>query len=79
MIDGLDCSCEFRWRPVFAEDVDKERVVGRVIRFDQVHEADIRGKVVIVSRVEQGFQREEPVSTAYLRCPTKLESRAMFV
>ncbi len=55
VIDGLDCSCEFGRRPVFAEDVDEERVVGRVIRFDQVHEANIQGKVVIVSSVEQGF------------------------
>jgi hypothetical protein len=30
-------------------------MVGRVIRFDQVNKADIRGKVVIVSSVEQGF------------------------
>ena len=64
---------------VFAEDIDEERMVGRVIRFDQVNNADIRGKVVIVSSIEQGFLREEPVSTAYLRCPTKLESCAMFV
>jgi hypothetical protein len=54
-------------------------MVGRVIRFDQVNEADIQGKAVIVSSIEQGFYREEPVSSAYLRCPTKLESCAMFV
>jgi hypothetical protein len=30
-------------------------MVGRVIRFDQVNEADIQGKAVIVSSVEQGF------------------------
>ena len=54
-IDGFDCSCEFGWRPLFAEDVGEERMVGHVIHFDQVNEADIRGKVVIVSSVEQGF------------------------
>ena len=54
-IDGLDCSCEFGRRPVFTEDVDEERMVGRVIRFDQVNEADIQGKAVIVSSIEQGF------------------------
>ena len=53
-IDGLDCSCEFGRCLVFAEDVNEERMVGRVIHFDQVNKADIRGKVV-VSSVEQGF------------------------
>ncbi len=54
-MNGLDCSCEFGRRPIFLEDVDEERVVGRVIRFDQVNKANIQGKVVIVSSVEQGF------------------------
>ena len=54
-IDVLDCSCEFGRRPVFAEDVDEERMVDRVICFDQVNKANIRGKVVIVSSVEQGI------------------------
>ncbi len=54
-IDGLDCSCEFGRRPVFAEDVDEERMVGCVIRFDQVNKANIQGKVVIVSGIEQVF------------------------
>ena len=40
---------------MFAEDVDEERMVGSIIRFDQVNEADIQGKVVIVSSVEEGF------------------------
>ena len=40
---------------MFAKNINEERMVGRVVCFDQVNKAYIRGKVVIVSGIEQGF------------------------
>ena len=61
------------------KDAQQEVVIGRVVGFDEINEADIRGKVVIPSRIEECLNGEKSISTAKFRCATELESGAMFV
>ncbi len=35
-------------------------MIGHVISFDEINEADIRGEVMIAPRIEECFQGEEP-------------------
>ena len=63
--------------PVFLKETEEEFVVGHVIGFHQVHKSNVGPKVVIVLRVEEGFQGEKSILAAYFRCPTKLKLCAM--
>ena len=54
-------------------------MIGRVIGFDEINEADIRGKVMIAPPIEECFQGEESIPTTEFRGATKLESGAVFV
>ena len=54
-------------------------MIGCVIGFDEINEADIRGKVMIVPRIEECFQGEESIPTTEFRGATKLESGAVLV
>ncbi len=54
-------------------------MIGHVIGFNEINEADIRGEIVIASRIEECFQGEESIPTAEYRGASKLESGAMFV
>jgi hypothetical protein len=54
-VNGLDC-CDKFWRgTVSFEDAQQEVVIGRVVGFDEIHEADVRGEVVVPLRVEECF------------------------
>ena len=55
MINGFDGGYKFGWCSIFAKNINEEHVVGCVVCFDQVNKAYIRGKVVIVSGIEQGL------------------------
>jgi hypothetical protein len=75
----LDC-CDKFWRgTVSFKDAQQEVVIGRVIGFDEINEANIRGEVMIAPRIEECFQGEESILTTEFRGATKLESGAVFV
>ena len=78
-VDGLDC-CDKFWRgTVSFKDAQQEVAIGRVIGFDEINEADLRGEVMIDPRIEECFQGEESIPTTEFRGATKLESGAVFV
>ncbi len=54
-------------------------MIGRVIGFNEINKANIRGEIMIASRIEECFQSEESILTAKFRCASKLESDAVFV
>jgi hypothetical protein len=74
-----DC-CDKFWRgTVSFEGAQQEVVIGRVVGFDEINEANVRGEVMVLPRIEECFQGEESVPTNKFRGATKLESGAMFV
>ena len=54
-------------------------MIGRVIVFDEVDEADVRSEIMVPPRVEECFQGEKSVSATKFRGADKLESDAVFV
>ena len=54
-------------------------MIGCVIGFNEINEADIQGEIMIASRIEECFQGEESIPTAEFRGASKLESGAVFV
>ncbi len=78
-VDGLDCCDKCSRGTVSFKDAQQEVVIGHVVGFDKINEANIRGEVVIPSRIEECLQGEKSISTAQFRGATELESGAMFV